>query len=241
MSQCGMVRPHFASYSTSYAPSHGDHILRLPREVLLLISDFLDAKSHSVFSRTYWRLIFHLQRHLFARWSTQGDYQAVNYACGAWRVGKFHSEVARVSGCVDIWQAEKLPAIERALSYGMPPDLDAVVHKGQTSLAVAASKECPYAVAYLLDNNAEVDNPGDTGLTPLAYALEALGENHRVDSLEWVVLHGDHSVSPQPRSRPQVCATRESTEHARSVPERSRGPDCDSRRLPGRSHNRISR
>lgn len=134
-----------------------DSILLLPREMLLLIADFLDKRSHSALSRTCRYLTCHLQRHLFTRWSKPGHHPAMTYACGS-------------------WQPNKLPIIDRALYYRVPSDPNAVIYFGQTGLALAARKECPDALCYLLAKKANVDEMGQTGFTPLAFALEALNK-----------------------------------------------------------------
>ncbi|KAH8911749.1 ankyrin [Coniochaeta sp. PMI_546] len=134
------------------------NILLLPRELLLLIVDFLGPKAHSALSRTCRYLTFHLQRYLFTRWSKVGHHPAMYYACAS-------------------RQLNKLPVIDRALYYEVPSDPNAVIYWGQTGLAVAARKGCSDALSYLLEKKVDVDGMGQTGLTPLAYALGALDKH----------------------------------------------------------------
>ncbi|OIW23532.1 ankyrin [Coniochaeta ligniaria NRRL 30616] len=161
--QNAIVRPNRIRLEVSRKP-RANSILLLPRELLLDIVDSLDLGSHSAFSRTCWYLTFHLQRYLFTRSSIDGDYYgAMAYACGSWKLNN-------------------VPIIDRALYYGLPSDPNAVIYWGQTGLAVAARKECPDALSYLLEKKVDVDATGETRLTPLAYALEALGKDDIWDS-----------------------------------------------------------
>lgn len=132
-------------------------LLMLPRDLLLLIADLLDLKSHSLLSRTCWYLTVHLQHHLFTRDNKINHYPAMYHAC---REGKSL-------------------VLERALYYGVPPDLNTAIRGGMTSLAVSARSSNICGVRCLLENGADVNASGITGLTPLAYALAVLSRGIR--------------------------------------------------------------
>lgn len=127
-------------------------LLLLPRELLLLITDFLNPKSHSALSRACWYLGVHLQRHLFTRFNKfDYYYPAMHFACSR----------------------RRLAVLKRALYYGVPPGLNTAIWDDRTPLAISAGCGNARGVRCLLENGADVDATGTTGLTPLAYALEA--------------------------------------------------------------------
>jgi ankyrin repeat protein len=61
--------------------------------------------------------------------------------------------------------------IERALSYGVPSDVNHVLPNGDTALCIAAFHGCTTAVDYLLGRGANPDLTGARGLTPLDQGL----------------------------------------------------------------------
>lgn len=150
---------HGPSLRATQSTARTDNLVFLPLELLLLITDLLDVKSHSRLTRTCRHLRNVLQRHLFRSHNQPGQCRAMAYGC---RTGS-------------------LPIINRALDYHVPADINAVVHYfharqsgGLTPLTIAVMWNNTAAIRYLLLRHADVNRADGRGYGPLSYTLEQL-------------------------------------------------------------------
>jgi ankyrin repeat protein len=123
----------------------------LPQEIVITIARFATLGAHSNLSRTCRYLTSILQLELFKRSNTDDN-----------------TYTALVYGCQNM---DSNMVIGRALSYGVPPDVDHVLPNGDTALCIAAFHGCTTAVEYLLSRGANPDLTGAGDITPLGHGL----------------------------------------------------------------------
>jgi ankyrin repeat protein len=168
----------------------------LPRELLLLITDCLDLKSHSTLSRTCWYLTVHLQCHLFTRDNKINQYPAMFHGCSR-ELPLGHDvlyALEALSGNSDKhWPVNRthcVTTIQTLLEAGADPtcQLPRILTKSGHAAALTVvldtcDLQCPNRrlkrtdavrlVRELVLNGAKTDARGREGFSPLRYAVIA--------------------------------------------------------------------